>query len=166
MFKCCNRSLGLGTKARACKGAGQEWARKSYFMLPGVQKIMRERTLTPPSELPFWELESQWTPEFLESYCRGQNPLDWRVPYIIGKILKLKCLKWACMTHLDTSNTRYGQKKGRESNCQFDSWPLKVGNRPNFLALRWLATYHWKVIDEEYNFASDFISIGGMHIKL
>jgi hypothetical protein len=26
-------------------------------------------------------------------------------------------LKWAHMTHLDTSNTSYGQKKGRESNC-------------------------------------------------
>ncbi len=34
--------------------------------------------------------------------CRGQNPLDWRVPYIIEKLLELRCLKWACMTHLST----------------------------------------------------------------
>jgi hypothetical protein len=34
------------------------------------------------------------------------------------------------MTHLDISNTSYGQKKGRESNCQFNSQPLKVENRP------------------------------------
>jgi len=27
--------------------------------------------------------------------------------------------------------TRYGKKKGRESNWQFDSQPLKVRNRPN-----------------------------------
>jgi hypothetical protein len=36
--------------------------------------------------------------------------------------------KLACMTHLDTSNISYGQKKGHESNCQFDSRPLKVKN--------------------------------------
>jgi len=33
------------------------------------------------------------------------------------------------MTHLDTSNISYGQKKGQESNWQFNSRPLKVGNR-------------------------------------
>jgi hypothetical protein len=70
------------------------------------------------------------------------------------------------MTHLDISNTSYGQKKGRESNWQFDSLPLKVKNRPNFLASRWCATYHSKVFDEGYNFALDFISIGGLHKKL
>jgi len=31
---------------------------------------------------------------------------------------------------------------------------------------RWHATYHWKVLDEGYNFASNFISIKGMHTKL
>jgi hypothetical protein len=44
--------------------------------------------------------------------------------------LERRCLKWACMSHLDTSNISYGQKKGQDSNCQFDSRPLKVGNRP------------------------------------
>jgi hypothetical protein len=34
-------------------------------------------------------------------------------------------------------------KKGQESNHQFDSRPLKVRNRPNFLACRWRATYQW-----------------------
>ncbi len=75
-------------------------------------------------------------------------------------------LKWARINHLDIWNTNYGEKKGRESNWQFDSWPLKVGNRPNFLVCRWRATYCWKVLDEGYNFASDFIAIGGLHIKL
>jgi hypothetical protein len=57
------------------------------------------------------------------------------------------------MTRLDNSNTNYGQKKGRESNWQFDSRPLKVGNCPNFLACRWRAIYCWKVLDKGYNFA-------------
>ncbi len=33
----------------------------------------------------------------------------------------------------------YGQKKGQESNCQFDSRPLKVGNCSDFLACKWHA---------------------------
>jgi hypothetical protein len=73
----------------------------SHLMLLGMQKSVREWTLTFPSELPFWELESQWTFKFLEGNCRGQNSLDWDVPYIIEKFLKHRCLKWACMTHLD-----------------------------------------------------------------
>jgi len=70
------------------------------------------------------------------------------------------------MTHLDTSNTSYGQKKGRESNCQFDSWPLNVRNRPDFLVFRWCATYHWKAFNEGYNFSLNLISIRGSHAKL
>jgi hypothetical protein len=30
--------------------------------------------------------------------------------------LKLRCLKWAHIAHLDIWNTNYNQKKGRESN--------------------------------------------------
>jgi hypothetical protein len=74
-------------------------------------------TLTLPSELPSWELESWWTPKFVESDYKGQNPSPWRFFYIIGKLLKHKCLKWARITHLEIWNISYGQKKGQESNC-------------------------------------------------
>ncbi len=70
------------------------------------------------------------------------------------------------MTHLDTSNTSYDQKKGWESNCQFDFRPLKVKNRLDFVAFRWCATYRWKDLDNGYNFALNLISIGGLHTKL
>jgi hypothetical protein len=70
------------------------------------------------------------------------------------------------MTHLDIWNTCYGQKKGWESNWQFDFRPLKVKNRPNFVAFRWHATYRWKNLDEGYNFSLDLISIKGLHAKL
>ncbi len=73
---CYNPSLGLTTKARACKGAGQKKAQESHFILLGMQENVREWTPTLPNELPFWELESQWTPESLEGNCRGQNSLD------------------------------------------------------------------------------------------
>jgi hypothetical protein len=114
----------------------------------------------------FGSLESRWTPESSEGDRRGQNSMDWRILYIIGKLSKFKYLKWARMTHLEIWNTSYSQKKGRESNWQFDSRPLKVGNRLDFLACRWCATYHWKALDEGYNFALDLISIKGLHTKL
>jgi hypothetical protein len=109
-------------------------------MFSGVQKSVKEWTLSLPNELPFWEFKSQWTLEFSEGNRRGQNPLYWKVLYIIGKLLKFKCLNWVHMTNLDIWNTCYGQKKGRESNWQFDYRPLKVGNQPNFLACKWRAT--------------------------
>jgi hypothetical protein len=102
----------------------------------------------------------------LKGDCKVKNSLDWGVCYIIGKLLERKCLKWACMTHLDIWNTNYGQKKGQKSNWQFESWPLKVKNRPDFLAFRWCATYRWKALDKGYNFALDRISIEGLQTKL
>ncbi len=126
----------------------------------------REWTFTLPRQLPLWEIESRWTPKTSESDCRGQNSMAHGVLYIMGKLLKLRCLKWVRMAHLDIWNTSYGQKKGRESNCQFDSRPQKVGNRPDLLSCRGRATYHWKALDESYNFALDRIAIQGLLTKL
>jgi hypothetical protein len=44
--------------------------------------------------------------------------------------------------------------------------PLKVRNHLDFLAFRWRATYHWKDLDERYNFAQNLLSIVGFHTKL
>jgi hypothetical protein len=70
------------------------------------------------------------------------------------------------MNHLDICSTSYDKKKGRESNWQFDSQLLKVGNQPDPDVCRWSATQHWKDLDEGYNFALDLIAIGGLHRKL
>jgi hypothetical protein len=67
-----------------------------------VKDSVKEWTLTLPKELPPWELESRWTPECSESDCKGQNSMDWGFLYTIEKKLKLKCLKWARMNHLNT----------------------------------------------------------------
>jgi len=77
-----NPSLGLVTKARAYKVASQKWAWESHFMILRVQKSVREWTLTLPSELPLWKLESQWTPGSSESYCRGQS--NWIETFLIS----------------------------------------------------------------------------------
>ncbi len=116
--------------------------------------------------LPLWELESWWTLESSKSNYRGQNPFHQKIPYIIRNLLECKFLKWARMTHLNISNTSYGQKKGRKSNWQFDSHPLKVKDCPNFLVCRWCVTYHWKALDEGYNFSLDLMSMGDLRTKL
>jgi hypothetical protein len=57
-------------------------------------------------------------------------------------------------------------KEGSGVNCQFDSRPLKVGNRPDLLVYRGLATYCWKALNKSYNFALDRTSIEGLLAKL
>jgi hypothetical protein len=114
----------------------------------------------------FGNWSPKWIFKFSKDNCRGQNSLNGGVLYIIGNLLEHRCLKWVHMTHLDIWDTSYGQKKGRKSNWQFDSRPLKIRNRPNFLACRWRATYFLKALDEGYNFSLDLISIRGLHTKL
>jgi hypothetical protein len=158
-------ALGSWLKQGLARLRAKKEARESHLVLPRVQKSVKEWTLTFPSELPLWNWNPKWTPKFSKNNYRGQNSLDWCVPSIIKKLLALRCFKWPRMTHLRIWNTNYGQKKGWESNWQFDSHPLKVKNRPNFLVCRWRATYHWKTFNEGYNFALELISIGGLHPK-
>jgi hypothetical protein len=42
----------------------------------------------------------------------------------------------------------------------------KVGSQSDFLACRQRAIYRWKALNKGYNFALDFIAIGGLHIEL
>jgi hypothetical protein len=77
---------------------------------------------------PKWGLGSPKNSEF---DCRGQNTFLWSVLYIVGKVLKCRCRKWPCMSHSNICSTSYGWKKGRKSNWQFNSRPLKVGNWPD-----------------------------------
>jgi hypothetical protein len=83
-----------------------------------------DETHTPKSE----KLESSGTLKNSELDCRGQNTSHWNVLDVIGKVLNFKCPKWPRMSHLDICSPSYGQKKGQESNWQFDSRPLKVEN--------------------------------------
>jgi hypothetical protein len=98
------------------------WAKtksESCILMPsGVQKSVRERTLTFPNELPCWELESRWTPECLESDYKGQNPMAQGVLHTIGKLLKHRCLKWVRMT-IWTSKTQVMAK--RRAGSQIDN---------------------------------------------
>jgi hypothetical protein len=105
------------------------------------------------------DLESSGTPECLEFDNKAQNTSHWGVLSVIGKLLKRRYRKWPRIGHLDICSPSSGQKKGRESNWQFDSRPLKVGNQP-FSDLRIeSAIRRWKDLDESYKFGLDLIAI-------
>jgi hypothetical protein len=104
-------------------------------------------------------LESSETPKNSELELKGQNTSNWGVLGVIGKVLKCRCLKWPRIGHLDICSPSYGQKKGREWNCQFDSRPLKVGNRPLPDVCNRSATRRWKALDESYKLGSKLVPI-------
>ncbi len=97
---------------------------------------------------------------------KDQNTSHWGVLGVIEKVLKCRCLNWPRIGHLDIYSSSYGQKKGRESNWQFDSRPLKVGNRPLPDVCNGSATRRWKALDESYNFGSNLVPIRARGEKL
>jgi len=167
-------ALGSRPRQRGCKVAGQEKARElrqkeaqeSHYILPWVLESVRVyegvNPHTPKATPTLGDGVLVDSRNFRER-LQGSN-----LNYIIGKLLERRCLKWARIAHLDIWNISYGQKKGQESNCQFDSRPQKVENRPNLLSCRGRATYRWKAktLDENYNFASDRIAVRGLLAKL
>jgi hypothetical protein len=104
-------------------------------------------------------LESFETPKNSELELKVQNTSHWGVLGVIEKVLKFRCLNWPRIGHLDIYSPSYGQKKGRESNWQFDSRPLKVGNRPLPNVCSGSATWIWKSLEESYNFGSNLVPI-------
>ncbi len=114
-------TLGLRPRQGLTKVRAKSEARESHFMLPTGWEYGRVGELNlhiPKWTLPLWEVEFRWIFESSKENCKDQNPSDWGVPYIIGKLLEHRCLNWARMTHLEIWNTSYGQNKGGESNCQ------------------------------------------------
>ncbi len=69
------------------------------------------------------DLEPSETPECSELDSKEKNTLHWGVFGVVEKVLKRRYRKWPRIGHLDICSPSYGQKKGRESNWQFDSRP-------------------------------------------
>jgi hypothetical protein len=105
------------------------------------------------------ELESSGTPECLKLDRKTQNTSHWGVLSVIEKVLKRRYRKCPRIGNSDICSPSYGQKKGRESNCQFDSRPLKVGNWPLPDVRFECATWRWKDLDEGCNFSLDLVAI-------
>jgi hypothetical protein len=165
-MQCRNFNFGLTTKARGLQKCKPKMKLRSHISCSRECRRMWRNEPPPPKWTPLWELEPRWILEFSKSDWRDQNSLHWIIPHIIGKILKLRCLKWTCIIDLNTLNISYGQKKSQKSNCQFDSQPLKVKNFPDLSMNKQCVTYCWKVLDKGYNFASNLILIESLQNKL
>jgi hypothetical protein len=111
-------TLALGSQPRQglarLRAKREAW--ESHHLFSGVQRVWGHEPSHSQVNSHCGSWNPIWTPKFSERNCSGQNPLVWRVFYIIGKLLKRRCLKWAPMTYLDIWSTSYDQKKGRESN--------------------------------------------------
>jgi hypothetical protein len=105
------------------------------------------------------DLESPRTPECSELDSKAQNTSHWGALGVIGKVLKRRYRKWPRIGHLDIFRPSYGLKKGRESNWQFDSRPLKVRNR-SLPDLRIESAIRcWKDDNEGYKFGLNLVAI-------
>jgi hypothetical protein len=105
------------------------------------------------------DLESFRTPECSQLDNKAQNTSHWSFLGVIGKVLKRRYRKWPRIGHLNICSPSYGQKKGRESNWQFDSRSLKVGNRPLPDLRIESAIRRWKDLGEGYKFGSNLVAI-------
>jgi hypothetical protein len=123
---------GLVIKARACKGANQK---KSPWITSHAPRSVKEcEGINPhtPKWALTWELKSWWTFKPSKRYCKGQNSLDWRVPYIITKIFKHICLKWVCMTHNGHLKHKLWPKEGLEVKLTIWFITIKSWESPQF----------------------------------
>jgi hypothetical protein len=130
------------------------WGKGGCYRTPTLAKCEGEA-----QHLEKWDLESSGTLECLELDSKRQKTSHWGVRGVIGKVLKRRYRKCSCIGNSNICSPSYGQKKGRESNWQFDSRPLKIGNRclPDIRIGR--ATWRWKDLNEGYNFGLNLVAI-------
>jgi hypothetical protein len=142
-----------------CKNVGEDTQFSVKICTSIVAPLLWPSVGVKPNTWKSWDLESSGTPECSELDSKRQNTSHWGVLSVIGKVLKRKYRKCPRIGNSDICNISYGQKKGRESNCQFDSRPLKFGNRPVPDVQFGSATWRWKDLDDDYNFGSDLVAI-------
>ncbi len=90
---CCNPSLGLATKARACKSAGQKGSLGGTSYIPGVQESVREWTLTLPSELPLWGVEVPVDSWDFRERLQGLEPIRLKSSLYHWKVIETQMSK-------------------------------------------------------------------------
>jgi hypothetical protein len=117
--------------------------------------------------LPNWELGSLPGLPKLQSSIAGAKTPHIRAFFISLENYQSVDVENGLATAIWTFATQVMAKRKVESqNWQFDSRPLKVGNRPDPDAYKWSATHRWKVFNESYKFALHLIPIGGLSKEL
>jgi len=99
--ECRDLSFGLMTKARAYKGAGQEGSPIITFHTPRSVGECEGMNLNTPKWAPI--LEVGFLMDFQIFNCIPLVKINWIKNLFkpLQSSLKHKCLKWACMTHLN-----------------------------------------------------------------
>jgi hypothetical protein len=75
------------------------------------------------------DLESSRTPETSKFNCRGQNTSHWGVLYTVGKVLKRRCRKWACMSHLEFGHLQHKLWSKEGSGVKLVVWLPTIKSR-------------------------------------
>jgi hypothetical protein len=112
-----------------------------------------------PNTWKSWRLRVFWGSRMFRAQQQGAKHLALGVLGVIGKFLKRRYRKCPRIGNSDICSPSYGQMKGRESNWQFASRPLKVRNRPLPDVRFECATWRWKNLNEGYNFGLDLVAI-------
>jgi hypothetical protein len=99
--------------------------------------------------------------QIFKEWLQGSKLIRLRSFLYHWELLERRCLKWARITLLDNLKHKLWSKEGPGVKMSIWLPTSKVKNRPDFLVCRWHATYHWKALDDGYNFALDLISIWG-----
>jgi hypothetical protein len=161
-----NLSLRLTTKARACEGVGQEWSSGVTFHAPESVRKCEGMNRHTPKWAPTLGVGVQMDSWIFNEQLQGSKPIGLRSSLYHQKDLGTYMSKMGLHDPFGHFKHKLWLKKGRESNWQIDSQPLKVMNRPDFLMWRWRATYHWKSLNKACNFSLDLISIRVLDTKL
>jgi hypothetical protein len=141
-------------------------ARESHFMLLGMQKSVREWTLPLPSELSFLGVGVPVDSRIFIKRLQRSKFIGLKSSLYHQKNLGTWISELGLHDPFRQLKHKLWPNEGPEVKLAIDSWPLKVGNCPDFLAWRWCTTYYWKAFNKGYNFASNLILIGGLHTKL
>ncbi len=120
-------ALGSWPRQRVTRLQAKRKTRTSHHMLLGVQKVWGNEPSHSQVNSHCSSWSPKWTPESSKCNYKGQNPLPWIVLSIIGNLLKRRCLKWACITHLDIWNTYYDIKK--RSRIKLVVWLSTIKSR-------------------------------------
>jgi hypothetical protein len=110
--------------------------------------------------------KSSEIPKNLALDFKGQNTLHWSVFYTVGKVLKSRCPKWPCMSHLDIFYHKLWSNEG--PGIKLAIWLPTTKSRES--TRPWCVQVEcdtpWKALKERYEFASDLIPIRGLNKKL
>ncbi len=145
---CHNPSLGLATKERAYKGAGQKWSSRVTFHAPESVRDYEGMNPHIPKWAPTLGVGVPMDFQIFKGRLWGSKLIGLKSYLYHQKALKTWMSKMGSHDPFEYLKHKLWPKEGRKLNYQFDSQPLKVENRPDLLAWRWCVTHLWKVLNK------------------